>query len=445
MNKTLTELCEKLNQSNSTNEKVVVLSQYKDNKELLCLLSLIYDDVIHQFNITSSNIIKNKHLGGGGCLYGSLNALLDALSRRVVTGHAAIRAVLAYIEANPEYEQLVYNAIDRNLKCRIGVSQLNKAFPGLIVTFDVALGVALSDYDPQRKKIDFADTSPAWYMSRKLDGNRCIVLIGDKGDVRLLSRSGSPLPTLEVLRKQFAATDLCNVMLDGEVCIVDEHGNENFSSIMSEIRRKDHVIQNPVFYCFDYMDINDFYRGTGEDPFSRRCCNMTVDLAPLQANGLLPSIRLLDQAIVHSWDEVDAFMAGAAARGWEGAILRRDVVYKGKRSNDIIKVKEWHDAEYQVEGVDIGPFQLVSYDENGKSFADESDMVTALNIIHKGYKVSVGSGMSISERQSWYKDPTQIIGKVITVKYFEETTDQNGNLSLRFPIFKTLHGDTRVI
>ena len=30
------------------------------------------------------------------------------------------------------------------------------------------------------------------------------------------------------------------------------------------------------------------------------------------------------------------------------------------------------------------------------------------------------------------------VGKTIKVKYFEETTDQNGNLSLRFPILLTV-------
>jgi DNA ligase-1 len=51
--------------------------------------------------------------------------------------------------------------------------------------------------------------------------------------------------------------------------------------------------------------------------------------------------------------------------------------------------------------------------------------------------------MSIDMRRLWTKDPSLILGKTITVKYFEETIDKNGNKSLRFPTLKTIHGIER--
>ena len=57
-------------------------------------------------------------------------------------------------------------------------------------------------------------------------------------------------------------------------------------------------------------------------------------------------------------------------------------------------------------------------------------------ITHKGTVVSVGSGFSLAERREYYKYPERIIGKEITVQYFEETTNQNGTVSLRFPTVK---------
>ena len=49
------------------------------------------------------------------------------------------------------------------------------------------------------------------------------------------------------------------------------------------------------------------------------------------------------------------------------------------------------------------------------------------------------------DRQEFYKNPKKILGKQITVQYFEETENEKGGISLRFPTFKILHGSSRSI
>jgi DNA ligase-1 len=66
-------------------------------------------------------------------------------------------------------------------------------------------------------------------------------------------------------------------------------------------------------------------------------------------------------------------------------------------------------------------------------------------IQHKDYIVRVGSGFTIDQRKEFYKNPKKILGKIITVQYFEETKNQDGGLSLRFPTFKVLHGSARTV
>jgi ATP-dependent DNA ligase len=41
------------------------------------------------------------------------------------------------------------------------------------------------------------------------------------------------------------------MVIDGEICMMDENGNENVQGIIKEIKRKDHSIENPFFYMFD--------------------------------------------------------------------------------------------------------------------------------------------------------------------------------------------------
>jgi DNA ligase-1 len=118
---------------------------------------------------------------------------------------------------------------------------------------------------------------------------------------------------------------------------------------------------------------------------------------------------------------------------WEGLILRRDVPYEGKRTNNMLKFKDMMDQEYEVLDIEVGPFRIV---EDNKEVTVE--ILSAVKIKHKGYDVSVGSGFTIEQRKMFYEDPSKIVGHKITVQYFEESKDKSGNLSLRFPVFKAI-------
>jgi DNA ligase-1 len=119
-------------------------------------------------------------------------------------------------------------------------------------------------------------------------------------------------------------------------------------------------------------------------------------------------------------------------------MLRADEPYKGKRSKDLLKVKKFFDDEYEVIDTEMGPFRYVL---NGREH--EETMLSCVMINHKGYTVRVGSGFAIDQRQEFYQNPDKILGKVILVQYFEETKNQDGGISLRFPTFKYLYGEQR--
>ena len=70
-------------------------------------------------------------------------------------------------------------------------------------------------------------------------------------------------------------------------------------------------------------------------------------------------------------------------------------------------------------------------------------MLSSVSIMHKDNKVSVGSGFSIDQRKYYYENPEMILGKEITVQYFEESQNQLGEYSLRFPVLKIVHGNKR--
>ena len=115
-------------------------------------------------------------------------------------------------------------------------------------------------------------------------------------------------------------------------------------------------------------------------------------------------------------------------------MIRNNVGYKGKRSKDILKVKQMHDAEYKVIDAVNGDMRIVE-DGIEKTIPCLSNIV----IEHKGNKVGVGSGFTLEQRKEYHKDHSKILGKIVTVQYFEESQNKDGECSLRFPVLKHVY------
>jgi len=145
--------------------------------------------------------------------------------------------------------------------------------------------------------------------------------------------------------------------------------------------------------------------------------------------------KILKQTLVEDLDHFNELLDEARAKNWEGLMIRRDVPYEGKRTNDLLKVKDFLDDEFEVIDYETGPMRMV---ENGKQV--ERTVLTNVIINYKGNRVGVGSGFSKEERIHFAKHPEDIVGHMITVKYFEETTNQSGKASMRFPTVKHIYG-----
>jgi DNA ligase-1 len=381
-----------------------------------------------QYNVTSDNLKKKNSLRGK--YYDSIFSLLDDLRNRKITGHDAIGAVNSFIDRHPEYEELIHCIIDKDLKTRAGDKIINKAIPDHIPEFSVALA---DKYEP--KLVDWKD---GWYVSRKIDGARCVAIVDSNGDTTFYSRTGKEFDTLGVVADGIKALGITDVVFDGELCLVDDDGNEDFQGVMKQLKKKDHTIPNPSFKIFDMITHDEFYSKQGEKnrPYSIRLANLTE----IMSKNECPCLTLLEQELIHNDEHFQEWVKEAADYGWEGVMLRADEPYKGKRSKDLLKVKKFFDDEYEVIDTEMGPFRYV---KNGAEC--EETMLSCVMIKHKDHLVRVGSGFTIDQRQEFYQNPKKILGKIITVQYFEETQNQDGGISLRFPTFKVLHGSFRQI
>jgi DNA ligase-1 len=183
-----------------------------------------------------------------------------------------------------------------------------------------------------------------------------------------------------------------------------------------------------MYLVFDYLTLDEFNSGTGTRTLSERN-DTTYDFNFVKS---LQFEKVTDFKVLQEWaDEAESL-------GHEGIMIRKDCEYKGKRSNDILKVKKMHDAEYVVVDLDFGEHRII---ENSKEV--KRTLLSQVYIEHKGNRVGVGSGFSKEQRMKYYANPEWLIGKTITVQYFEETINEEGLPSLRFPVVKHIYKNGR--
>ena len=420
----LKEFIGEMRATSSSTEKIAIIK--RSSTFIHDVLEATYNPY-KQYHVTGKTCKKNNDLLDKTVfdfMDGDIFKLLNSLTRREFTGHKAIGVINGFV-ANTAYGEIIYKIIDKDLDIRVGASIINKAVPGLIPTFNVALA---QEY---KGKCDWNDS---WYASRKLDGVRCLAVTDFEGKCTLYSRMGKELTTLNKVKDAIEDTGIINHVFDGEICLVDEDGNEDFQGVMKQLRRKDHQIENPAFMIFDMLTKSEF-----EDEKSDRKLYPRLIILKQWLRGRFIDesiLRFTDQTLITDQDHFEYWNTVENKDSWEGLMLRKDVGYEGKRTKNLVKVKSFHDAEYEVLGWDVDNHEVV---RDGKS--ESMTMLSQVWIEHKGHIVKVGSGFTQEQRLE-YMDGS-IVGKTITVQYFEETKNDKGGISLRFPTVKIIHGDIR--
>lgn len=420
---------QQLNANNSSTYKIKKFKELYDagyiNKELW---NLIYDkDVL--FHITSDKIKKNLKIYRTSKDYnGDIIELLKDLSVQY-SGNNALAIACCFVNKNYGYEPLIYDVIDKDLHIGMTEKSINKAVPGFFPEFNVALASPNNGAMPDEN----------WIIERKLDGTRCICLIDSNGKIKFYSRKGKEFHTLDVLKKEledFVAlhSEYKNTVLDGEICLIDDNGNDDFQGIMKEITRKDHMIKNPSYCVFDLLDLEDFNKGYSTETYKPRLNKLKTFVETIKSQH----IKLIEYAY-YTTEVFDTWQKKVLDNGWEGLIARKDVPYEGKRSRNLLKYKNFSDAEYVVKDVVLDGNATILVE--GKT--QRIKCVQSLVIEHKGYIVNVGSGLTQQQRIEFAEHPKHIIGKTITVQYFSETTDKDGKISLRFPTIKYIYDKGR--
>lgn len=431
---TISEIFKLISNTAGINDKMTIM-QVNLNDTIKQIYSDCYDSNrkygVHKFTINGVGpltIDKDYH---------EFNLLLDALAKRVYTGNEAIERVGTLIgEFVAEDQPILTSILNKKLTIGLSYTSFVKLTGQKAKDFEVTLACHLDGV----KGVNPVDGT--WYASRKCDGIRTVAKItksNSKTEIEFISRQGKPITTLDKVKPALVwfTRNLSDGVYyaDGEGCIVDSNGDEDFQSILKQIRRKDWTIENPCYQIFDFVTEDEFLGYTTSDNFTVRYNNMTTMIT----GNTYSTIKILKQELLKTQADFDRWENYVSAGNWEGFMLRKDEPFKTGRIKTLLKVKKFDDAEYEVKDIEISTMTAA---EPGLGNVEYTG-VKSLIIEHKGNRVNVGSGLEKEQRKAWYANPSLILGKTITVKYFEETKNQDGSYSLRFPVLKAVYENGR--
>lgn len=238
-------------------------------------------------------------------------------------------------------------------------------------------------------------------VQRKLDGVRCVATV--KG---LFSRNGKAFPHLHHIKAEVkkAAEVMENedLLLDGELYSDSLTFQEVVGLVKKEkLKPADESKLKQIHLC-----IYDIMSSTADNEARNAI------LATLFVSHKFQDLRLLGTELCESKDKVGEFHARYVAEGYEGLMLRnRTGKYRlGVRSTDLQKYKEFEDAEYQVIGYKEGD-------------GLEKGCVIWICKTAKNQEFAVRPRGTHEARAELMKDADSYIGKQLTVRYQELTTD----------------------
>ena len=370
------------------------------------------------------------------------NELLKELAQRGLTGNAArdaIQALMLRFDSD-EWNTFLAPVIRRDMRCGISDKTINKVCKGTDYEIPI-FGCQLATNSEGRPEMKGTKR-----LEPKLDGVRVLmrVHVSEDGEIVVVShsRNGKVFENfthieeqirdnfIKICRKAATSNISMGAMFDGEVI-----GN-SFQELMRQARRKDNVqAEDSVFNIFDIIPIVDFHRGYWNAQLSKRI-KILEDIRPIIDN--MPNVELLPHIMVDldtaaGRDQLDRYAKDMVNQGFEGIMIKDvDAPYECKRNTFWMKWKPTITVDLKVVGLEEG---------TGRNQGRLGALVCEGIDDGKFISVNVGSGYSDEDRDDYWANSKDVIGRTAEVLCDVITQNQDGTYSLRFPRFLRFRDD----
>lgn len=414
--KEVVEIFDLITKISSKNDKVKIVKWNKDNELFIeCLKFLLDGDIVT--GLSKKKINKNIPLKDDRFKLDTIREVMEYLKAHNSGRDIDIAIVREFCNKQTDTnKEFCVGLFTKSLKIGMDVKGVNKAIPNLIQQHQVMLA---SKFEGKLKN----EVS----MSLKLDGIRNSAMIENNRTLHK-SRQGKVVEGLNQINKALEELKLDGYFIDGELIRINYDNipsDENFRLTTTIVNSKSDNKEGLEFVVFDMTPIEDYHKGK---------CNMTyterLKLMEEKIGKGNEFIRLVPKfGITKDIDEIYSKLNEVVSQQLEGLMLN-DLNGKyefGKRPKTIMKVKKFQDGDVLVTDIIEGEGRLVG--TLGK-------IEVQFKYNDKIYTNYVGSGFNDSERKYYWEHKDELIGKVITISYFEISTNKQGEYGFRFATWK---------
>ncbi len=415
--------CNEITESASRKHKQDVLTRYKDDEVIKQYLKIAYDPYT-VFGISTKKLSKMARpidWFHAATVFELFDYLTAHNTGTIVDIAACQEMIFCANELDESLGELLEELICKDLSIGCDAKTINSVIPGLIPTFEVMLANKYFDKPDYVEGREFAITT-------KIDGGR-IIAIKENGQVSFYTRAGQRYEGLVDLEQELLECTDDNFVLDGEITLVDykNYNSKDAYKQAMKITRTDGEKHGVKMLVFDYMPVANWRLQKCPVSWSSRRAELTA-LFDLHNFNYFEKLPVLYRGTDTS--KITELLNSEIARGQEGVMINIcDAIYEFKRTNSLLKVKKMNTLDLQIVGFEEGAGRLAG-------------TLGAILVRYKNNNiVKVGSGFTDWLREEIWNNRNKYLDNICEIQYFEETTNADGGISLRFPVFKDFRYD----
>jgi DNA ligase-1 len=377
---------------------------------------------------------EKKVSGGPGLDWTTFESEIQKLISRTTTGHAALDLIdkLTETATQEEWNGWYRRILIKDLRCGVSEKTINNVVKKDYPEYEIPVFTCQLAHDSanHEKKV-----SGKKQIEVKLDGVRVICILYKDRRPEMFSRNGKQfhnfehiVEQLDFVRKTFGIAQ--DTVLDGEVM------SSSFQDLMKQVHRKTNVqSDDAIFHVFDMLSLKEFQAGGSLVPQYIRS-GLIDDWVERHADQL-PNVSCL------SWEDVDLDTEEGQQRfkdinkqaidgGYEGIMIKDPKAgYECKRSHSWLKLKPFIEVTLEVVDIEEG---------TGRNQGRLGAFICKGEDDGRNISVNCGSGFSDSDRDNFWRDRGEIVGRLVEVRADAITQNQDQTYSLRFPRFKGFRG-----
>lgn len=421
--KLILDYLEDIKNTQGTNEKKNILQDWYNNNKQQCIrvMNFLYNpNIVTNMSTKKIRKILSENIWTTCDIKGLDNDVLESimlyLENKCIGTDDNIRYLQSFrdLYVYRQSKEFLELFMCKELAIGLDIKAINSVIPNCINIIEPMLATNYTNV------ADKLDTSTIYYVTLKLDGNRCIV-DNRTGVPKAYSRNGVEIKGLDTFLRCLNLPS--GKIYDGELLPRNINGissKDQYKEISSIMRTKGEKPKDKITYhIFDiidyelpYMQRRNFIDSIENTEYQQVC----EVLYKGQINGVV--FKLLDEV---------------AAKEQEG-LMANDIkgMYESKRVKSILKFKKFNTVDLKCVGIEKGEKKY-------------SNTLGAIICEYKGNTVKVGSGFTDSQRDYYWNNQDEIIGRVVEIQYFEETQDKQGKYSCRFPTFICVREDGKEV